>query len=207
MYCLGVYQQDLWCLGSWGGSPTKKVNFHHPPRVSLHPSCILKMWASVALRQKRQMQDSTCIGQWRGCFRFPGSSWGGKSETGLLMAPQQAPWHPAPSGHMGGLRQETMCFNFPLMSPEVALPPTPQPAAGTKGLWQCQSICFLLRWGNQGWREDVLLAGSNSSQVWDFFPPKRMWMLGIMIEGLVHKQAPTAELHPVPGLGFKSAYS
>lgn len=28
------------------------------------------------------MQDSTCIGQWRGCFRSPGSSWGGKTRQG-----------------------------------------------------------------------------------------------------------------------------
>lgn len=118
------------------------------------------------------MQDSTCIGQWRGCFRFPGSSWGSKSETGLLLVPQQAPWHPAHSGHMGGLRQETMCFNFPLMSPEVALPPTPQPGAGTNGLWQCQSICFLLRGETKvGERQ-----GQTAFMSGFFFSPKeRFW--------------------------------
>lgn len=118
------------------------------------------------------MQDSTCIGQWRGCFQFPESSWGGKSETGLLMVPQQAPWHPAHSGHMGGLRQETMCFNLPLMSPDVALPPTPQPGSDTKGSLAMPVICFLLRWGKTRLGEDVLQAESNSSQVWDFFPQR-----------------------------------
>lgn len=34
----------------------------------------------------------------------------------------------------------------------------------------------------------------------EFFPPQREnVILGIMIEGLMHKQAPTAELHPVLG--------
>lgn len=48
--------------------------------------------------------------------------------------------------------------------------------------------------GNQGWGE----AGSNSFYVWVFFFSQRE-ILGIMIEGLVHKQAPTAELHLVLG--------
>lgn len=146
------------------------------------------------------MQDSTCIGQWRGCFQFPESSWGGKSETGLLMVPQQAPWHPAHSGHMGGLRQETMCFNLPLMSPDVALPPTPQPGSDTKGLWQCQSSASFSDGEKQGWERMYCRQSQTALRSGISSPKERMWMLGIMIEGLyINKQAPTAELHPVLG--------
>lgn len=201
MYFLGVYFPLV--SRRAGGPPTRKVNFHHLQGFLSTPRAFIqKMWALEALRQERQTQNSTCIGQWRGCFRSPGSSWSGKSETGLLMAPQQAPWYPARSGHIGDLRQETMCFNLPLLSPEVALLPTPQPCAGTKDLWQGQSICSLLRWGNQGWEEDILQAGSNSFQNWDVchILKERMWTLVIMMGVLVHtQQAPMAELWPVLG--------